>query len=78
MKVKLTVAMDYVGCEKSKVFEVDDEDVQGMSAIEVENHLYQQYVNDWIYELIESDIEIIESPASGFGTGQEAAEEQGG
>ena len=58
MNVKVSLGIGYANCDREEVIEIDDADVEGKTEEEIEE-IIRAHVDDWIWEYIETDWEII-------------------
>ena len=58
MKVKMYVGTNVVGSMCEKVIDIPDKDFEGLTKIQT-HQLIEEYLNEWIWEHIESGYEII-------------------
>lgn len=54
IKIKMTVYAD-----SERIIEIDDIALEGLTEAKRDRYIYEQYVNQFIDEVVESDFEIV-------------------
>lgn len=59
MKVKLNISTGFAGADYEGEVEIDDSELEGMSEVEKENYINEEYVEQFLHEHIDAWYEEI-------------------
>lgn len=50
MKFRFNLELNLMGCKKSEVIDVDDDELEGMSDDEIDLYVERELLRDWAYQ----------------------------
>jgi hypothetical protein len=60
MKIKICVSIGFVCADRTKIVEIPNSELDGLSGDEIENYIYKNYVDPFIDECVDCGYEVIE------------------